>query len=92
MSWCGVERRRADPRYDYGGDAYDWSAPLFPPQCGHAACVAEASLHQMARCSEEHPADCPHAACMWDVARATCDLDRGHSGAHVFGDELVVEP
>lgn len=84
---CFTERREADPRYDLAGDAYDESAPLFPPQCGHEACADEDRLHRSGRCSEDHPADCPHSVCLWAVSHATCDLERGHRGAHLFCDE-----
>lgn len=84
MTLCQVERRDADPRYDYREDTFDMAAPRFPPQCGHAACIEDEG-----RCLDWHEWGCAVARCRVSVATAVCDLEAGHDGAHVFSDEAA---
>ena len=79
---CWVERREADPRFDYGTDTFDPPSGTWAPECGHAACIEDD-----ARCQDGHGWDCPVAYCRVATATAVCDLERGHRSAHLFSDE-----
>lgn len=94
---CWIPRYEADPRYDYRAETFVDDAPGLAPGCGHEACLTELALHETStaereNCTAQTMWDCPITECRWDTLHAMCDLDKGHSGEHVFvsADEITL--